>query len=138
MPQDLEGAVTLMLRFGTQPYIECSTKGDKRFSAFCARPRSLRGKSIEEAYQAMKVFADGTTGLTWHDAKGKRGCVNLTECYSAYRRWWREWVKEQKLEGDLILASGLSDVFGQSGHICQAEVLWNIREELRYGKHSKY
>ena len=116
-----------MLKFGTAPYLECSSKGDKRFSAFYARPQSLRGKSIEEAYQSMKVFADDSTGLNWREAKGKKA-VNANECAMAYKKWWEEWVEEQNLINILVEAQGLSDMFGQKGHICQAEVLWNLRE----------
>lgn len=117
-----------MLKFGKAPYLECSSKGDKRFSAFYARPVSLKGKSIEESYQGMKVFADGSTGLNWREAKGKKA-INAKECAIAYDKWWREWVEEQNLLPVLISATGLSDIFGQKGHVCQAEVLWRIREE---------
>lgn len=116
-----------MVRYGSAPYLECSSKGDKRFSAFSARPRSLNGRSIEQAYQAMKIFADGSTGLSWRDAKGKFA-VNQETCAAAYEQWWREWVDEQQLAPVLRAAAGLSDIFGQVGHVCQAEVLWRIRE----------
>lgn len=115
-----------MVKHGNAPFLECSSRGDKRFSAFYARPESLKGKSIEEAYQAMKVFEDGATGLHWRQAKGRRA-VNAAECASAYERWWREWVKEQGLLDVLKKASGLSDMFGRPGGVCQATVLWKIR-----------
>ena len=83
-----------MLVRGSQPFLECSTHGDRRFSAFCARPSSLGGRSIEEAYQAMKVFEDGRTGLSWRAAKGHRP-INIEACRLAYDRWWLEWVREQ-------------------------------------------
>ena len=51
-----------MIKHGTAPFWECSSKGDKRFSAFYAR---VDGRSIEEQYQAAKIFEDGSTGLTW-------------------------------------------------------------------------
>lgn len=117
-----------MLRRGSSPYLECSSRGDRRFSAFYARPRSLGGKSIEEAYQAAKVFSDGSTGLHWRDAKGKRA-VNAEECAALYAQWWREWVQEQNLLPVLRAASGLSDIFGREGSVCQADILWDIRNE---------
>lgn len=117
-----------MLRRGSAPFLECSTKGDRRFSAFAARPRSLKGRSIEEAYQGMKVFEDGRTGLGWREAKGRRA-VNMAECQAAYEKWWREWVEEQDLISILTAATGLSDMFGREGSVCQAEVLWRIRKE---------
>ncbi len=115
-----------MLSFGTAPYLECSSRGDKRFSAFYARPKSLKSKSIEEAYQAMKVLPDGRTGLHWREAKGQRA-TNALECSRAYMRWWREWVEEQGLLPVLQAASGLCDMFGKPGSVCQAECLWIIR-----------
>jgi len=115
-----------MIRHGSAPYLECSSKGDKRFSAFYARPSSLKGKSIEEAYQAMKVFEDGSTGLSWREAKGRRA-VNMDDCAAAYTQWWIEYIYEKNLVWELSNASGLSDMFGQKDHVCQATVLWNIR-----------
>lgn len=119
-----------MLKRGKAPFLECSTRGDRRFSAFCARPKSLNGRSIEEAYQAMKVFPDGRTGLHWREAKGKRA-INHGECDRAYHRWWWEYILENPdLQDVLKKASGLSDMFGKEGSVCQADVLWNIRDHL--------
>lgn len=115
-----------MIKHGDPPFLECSSKGDKRFSAFFARPKSLNGKSIEEAYQAMKVFGDGETGLSWREAKS-RMALNQGACETAYNLWWKEWVSEQGLLPILKAATGLCDTFGQPGHVCQATVLWDIR-----------
>jgi hypothetical protein len=116
-----------LIRHGEAPYLECSTKGDRRFSAFAARIRARGGKSIEELYQASKVFADGRTGKTWREAKGKRP-VNADECATLYARLWDEYVAENPaLLTVLRGASGLSDIFGQPGHCCQATELWRIR-----------
>jgi hypothetical protein len=64
-----------MVKHGVAPYLECSSKGDKRFSAFYARIKAKKNKSIEELYQAFKIFDDGSTGLDWREAKGRK-CVN--------------------------------------------------------------
>lgn len=74
----------------------------------------------------MKKFEDGSTGLHWKDAKGRRA-VNHQECAEAYFWWWVEWVLQEDLLSVLESASGLSDVFGKSGSVCQASVLWDIR-----------
>jgi hypothetical protein len=118
-----------MIRIGKPPYLECSSRGMRVFSAFSARPISLKGYSIEEAYQRMKVFEDGTTGLSVSEAKGRKP-VNADECYAAYVDWWWEWIEQHNLGGLLTNATGLSDTFGQKGHVCQALVLWDIRELL--------
>ncbi len=115
-----------MLRFGKPPYLECSSHGDRRFSAFYAAPRILDGKSIEHAYQSSKIFADGSTNLHWRKAKG-RVAVNQKECEENYFKWWLAWIDQEKLLPVLKDASGLSDKFGQDGHVCQAEVLWRIK-----------
>jgi hypothetical protein len=72
-----------MIQHGTAPFLECSSRGDRRFSAFAARIKSRGNKSIEEIYQAAKVFADGSTGLSWREAKGKRA-VNADEVRALY------------------------------------------------------
>ncbi len=62
-----------MIQHGAAPFLECSSRGDRRFSAFAARIKRRANKSIEEIYQGAKRFEDGSTGLTWREAKGKRG-----------------------------------------------------------------
>lgn len=115
-----------MLRFGTPPYLECSSRGDKRFSAFYAK---VNGRSIEDQYQAAKVFEDGRTNLPWQRAKGHRA-INQAEVAVLYSRLWDQYIAEHpELLTVLRDATGLSDMFGQPGHVCQAEELWRIRNE---------
>lgn len=115
-----------MIQYGKPPFLECSTRGDKRFSAFCA---IVNGKSIEEQYQAAKIFDDGSTGLHWKDAKGRRA-VNATECAIFYENLWRQYISEHPELLDVIKnASGLSDIFATKGSVNQAKVLWKIRNE---------
>jgi len=121
-----------LIRVGDPPYLECSSRGDTRLSAFYARPSCLGGASIEEAYQAYKVFEDGSTGLDWRAAKAKRvagvGVTNQAECAALYSWLWDEWIRENPWLLDVIRsASGLSDMFGMEGHCCQAIELWRIR-----------
>ena len=119
-----------MIRHGQAPYLECSSRGDKRFSAFHARLNRYGGRSIEELSQGAKVFEDGRTGLSWREAKGRRA-VNMEEVGRLYSRLWDEYLEEHpSLIEALIAAPGLSDIFGQSGHCCQATELWRIRSRL--------
>lgn len=116
-----------MIRHGEAPFLECSSAGDARFSAFHARPRRHGGRSIEEIYQGAKRFADGGTGLAPRDAKGRRA-VNQDEVRALYASLWNEYVAENpQLLPVLAAASGLSDRFGQKGSACQATELWRIR-----------
>lgn len=121
-----------MLRFGEEPYLECSSKGDKRFSAFHARIKARDNKSIEEIYQAAKVFnvfGAVKTNLTWREAKGKRP-INVEEVRRLYSQLWDDYIYEnQELLEVLRKAPGLSDIFGQAGYACQAEELWRIRNK---------
>ncbi|EHP94754.1 hypothetical protein [Methylorubrum extorquens] len=118
-----------MVRHGEAPFLECSSRGDQRFSAFSARLRSQGGRSIEEIYQAAKVFEDGSTGLGWRDAKGKRA-VNMPEVRRLYSNLWDAYIEENpELLAIIQVQSGLSDVFGQQGNACQATELWRIRAE---------
>lgn len=119
-----------MIQHGTAPFLECSSKGDKRFSAFHARIRARGNQSIENLYQAAKVFSDGSTGLTWREAKGKTA-LNMQEVRALYSTLWDEYIAENpSLCASLLAASGLSDQFGQRGHACQASELWRIRSAL--------
>lgn len=109
---------------GAPPYLECSTAGDRRFSAFHAR---VNGHTIEATYQAAKRFRDGSTGLGWRAAKGRRA-VNAEECAQLYSRLWDQYIAEHpELLAVLRAASGLCDKYGQVGHVCQATELWRIR-----------
>lgn len=121
-----------MIRHGEAPFLECSSKGDRRLSAFSARIRARGGRSIEEIYQASKVFSDGSTGLGWREAKGKLA-VNMAEVHALYGSLWDEYISENPaLLAVIQSASGLSDMFGKAGSACQATELWRIRnkEEL--------
>lgn len=116
-----------MIKHGSAPFLECSTRGDRRFSAFCAYINCRNGKSIEEIYQAAKVFEDGSTGLTWKEAKG-RIPINSEEVAKLYSRLWDEYIDENPFLLDVLkMVDGLSDMFGQSGHVCQATELWRIK-----------
>lgn len=117
-----------MIKHGEAPYLECSSRGDKRFSAFYARLKAYDNRSIEEIYQAAKVFEDGSTGLSWRQAKGRKP-VNLDEVRRLYSYLWDMYIIENpELLQVLLEASGVSDMFGQKGHQCQATELWRIRQ----------
>ncbi len=113
-----------MIRHGEAPYLECSSRGDRRLSAFYA---VVNGKTIEEQYQAAKIFEDGSSGLHWKKAKGRKP-INQEECHALYSFLWDQYMKEHPELLEVIRsASGLSDLFGQEGHCCQATELWRIR-----------
>ncbi len=119
-----------MIRYGVPPYLECSTRGFTPFSAFCAHVRDEQGnyRSIESVYQAAKIFEDGSTGLTWREAKGRKA-VNQNYCAALYSRLWDLYMQQNPaLLPTLLEATGLSDIFGQPGHVCQATELWRIRQ----------
>lgn len=116
-----------MIQHGTAPFLECSSKGDRRLSAFSARIRGRGNRSIEEIFQGAKVFADGSTGLHWREAKGKKA-ANADEVRALYAVLWDEYVSENPELLEIIKqAPGLQDIFGQAGHVCQATELWRIR-----------
>lgn len=122
-----------MIRVGSPPFLECSSKGDKRFSAFYARLPS--GWSIEERYQAFKVFEDGSTGLSWREAKGRKA-TNQAEAAVYYKKLWAAYLKDKPALIDILCkATGLSDMFGQESHVCQATTLWKLRENYKHLKH---
>lgn len=115
-----------MIRHGVAPFLECSSRGDKRFSAFHARIKAVGNRTIEDIYQATKMI-NGCTGLTWREAKGKKP-DNAEYCALYYSWLWDIYIYENPdLLPVLRSATGLSDMFGQDGHCCQATELWRIR-----------
>ena len=118
-----------MITIGDPPYLECSSKGDVRFSAFYAL---IDGKPIEVHYQAAKKFhrlGGIVTGLSWREAKGKFP-ANPIVVRKLYKDLWRQYLKENpELMQVLKRATGLSDHFGQKGHQCQAITLWELSRE---------
>jgi hypothetical protein len=124
-----------MLTYGKEPFLECSSRGDKRFSPFYA---AINGRSIEEQYQAAKIFDDGSTSLHWKKAKGRRA-VNATECAILYEKLWRQYLSERPVLIEVLKrASGLSDMFATKGTVNQAEVLWKIRNEHMLSSWDKF
>ncbi len=135
-----------MLTVGDPPYLECSTRGDRRFSPFCALVGS---SSIEEAYHAHKIlrsprpvlFGERTrTGLSWREAKNlaREGWTleNPQECAALYSSLWDSYMRANPdLLPVIVNASGLSDMFGQpSSLVCQVTELWRIRRLHLRGK----
>jgi hypothetical protein len=106
-----------MIRHGCAPFLECSTRGERRLSAFGARLIRWGNRSIEDLYQSSKRFEDGTS-------------VNQLECNEFYSNLWDWYIFENP---DLLILirqwPGLSDMFGQPGHVCQATELWRIRNK---------
>ena len=55
----------------------------------------------------------------------------MSEVSELYETLWRKYIAANPdLIPLLLKATGLSDVFGQEGHNCQATVLWKIRNEI--------
>lgn len=118
-----------MIKLGIPPYLECSSKGDKRFSAFFARLKRYNNKSIEEIFQSSKII-NGEYNSNWKENKGKKA-DNQLELNKFYSELWDEYIDDNpELIFVLINASGLSDIFGQEGHCCQAKELWRIRNKM--------
>ena len=115
-----------MIKHGIAPYLECSSKGYTQLSAFYARIKGRDNKTIEEIYQGAKIFEDGTTGLHWKQAKGKKA-VNTEALGTLYQQLWEEYFEENpELYHKIQQYQGFSDMFGQEGHNCQANSIYNI------------
>ena len=105
--------------------LECSSRGDKRFSAFYAYV-NIDGKlnSIENHYQLAKRFGDGKIPISWKECKGKkpinfvfRGKVLPLEKLSDYYDWlWKVYLDENpELVEFLKGFDEYSDCFGKIG-----------------------
>ena len=72
---------------------ECSSKGDKRFSALCAVMPD--GRTIEQHYQCdIKGYQPG--GTDWHLGKGKPPLDQNKDLYSEYLKLWSIWASNNE------------------------------------------
>src|SRR6266436_8671703 len=72
------------------PGYECSTQGDRRFSALHARLSD--GRSIEEAYQ-LDIKGYRARGNNWRLGKGKPP-LHRVNLWQSYLSLWRQWAQE--------------------------------------------
>lgn len=120
--------------------LECSSKGDKRFSAFYARVKAWnKVDSIENHYQLCKRFGDYVP-KTWKDAKGKTPTHIHLHGKDYELRFLEQWYKMLWIEyldkhPELVeFASGydeFNDIFKGKSINCQADV---IRQYVKNGR----
>lgn len=104
---------------------ELSSKGDRRFSALCARLQD--GRTIEEAYQ-LDVKGYRAVSNDWRAGKGKPP-LNEVDLWGEYLALWQLWAQQNPaLVSELrSLAQGkvLTDMFASSP-VSQARALATI------------
>ncbi len=112
---------------------ECSSQGDKRFSALFARLSD--GRTLEEAYQ-LDVKGYRAISNDWHDGKGNKAYNEKTraELWAEYLELWEQWAMEnpdliQELE-TRSRGKVLTDKFATS-EINQAHALSVIIDNMR-------
>lgn len=112
---------------------ECSSKGDKRFSALFATLPD--GRTLEEAYQ-LDVKGYRALSDDWRFGKGKPPINDKTpaELFDEYLSLWETWAYENpRLIEELELISRgkvLTDRFATS-HVNQAHALSVIIDRIR-------
>lgn len=116
-----------MIKWARYGGYECSTKGDKRFSALYARLPD--GRTIEMHYQCdVKGYDAG--GTNWKLGKGKPPINSTIDLYEEYLGLWDKWAgSNQDIVEWLFREVGpcgvLSDCFATTG-ISQARALADI------------
>nr|WP_244980349.1 DUF4326 domain-containing protein [Bacillus wiedmannii] len=122
--------------------LECSTKGDKRFSAFYAKV-TVFGKedSIENHYQLCKRIGE-ITPKTWKDVKGKNPThieINNIRMDTKYLSQWYKllWLTYFTFNPSLVAYASkfddYNDIFKGKSINCQADV---IRQYIKMGRES--
>jgi hypothetical protein len=118
--------------------LECSSKGDKRFSAFYAKVSVFnKFDSIENHYQLSKRFGDKPAPLTWREAKGKKPTHfvvgNKEYPLNLLAPWYESlWLKYFSKNIDLLKVIEFYDDFTdmfkrKNAVVCQADVIKKIR-----------
>lgn len=78
-----------MFTYARRNGYECSSKGDKRFSAFCAVMPD--GRTIEQHYQCdVKGYQPG--GTNWRLGKGKPPLDKTRDMWAEYLALWEAWA----------------------------------------------
>lgn len=122
--------------------LECSSKGDKRFSAFYAKIHFEEYyDSIENFYQSCKCFGD-ECGLTWREVKGKTPThikvagVEMSVKYLTpfYKAMWLIYLDNHpNLIAHAAQFDEYNDIFKGKSINCQADV---IRQYMKNGRES--
>lgn len=119
--------------------LECSSKGDRRFSAFYAKVE-VNGKTdtIENHYQLAKRFDDGFVPKNWRDSKGRKPShfeicnkkIKLENSVKFYDRLWEKYLDDNPhLVAVLSEYDDYSDMFkSKNARVCQAD---SIRRYMR-------
>ncbi|MNM86584.1 hypothetical protein D3C81_987410 [compost metagenome] len=134
--------------------LECSSAGDKRFSAFYATVEVYGVRdSIENHYQLSKRFK-GERAYTWRGAKGRvpttffigpseypATCKKPFDFLTAwYKLLWMEYLDNNPKLVDFLLGyERFTDRFSGKSIICQADAIsqyilvgrWSIIEEIK-------
>ena len=122
--------------------LECSSKGDKRYSAFYAKVKAW-GKfdSIENHYQLSKRFGEFKP-TSWRDAKGKEPThIELNGRQYELRllsQWYKMlWVNYLDNNPELVEYAKqfdeFNDIFKGKSLNCQADV---VRQYIKVGRQS--
>lgn len=141
-----------VLKDTNKKVLECSSKGDKRFSALYAKV-SVNNvfDSIENHYQKAKTFKDENGNLmqydNWKEAKGKKPIAfNISGYYLPlrfgamfYSLMWYKYLKgNPSLEKVLEQFDIYNDLFkSKKSYVCQADVIRDYMEDkngIRYEK----
>lgn len=110
---------------------ECSTQGDRRFSALYAKLSD--GRTIEEAYQ-LDIKGYRVQGNDWRLGKGKPPLqpMPVEALYSQYKGLWQQWADENSVLMDTLATEAkgkvLTDKFA-STPISQARALTELLNE---------
>lgn len=115
--------------------LECSSRGDKRFSAFYARLKKFNGKSIEEIYQNSKRDENGNI-----PGKGRKvycmaweGKYYKPELLSRlYKYLWKVYFEENpNLLEYASKFDTFTDMFRGKCINCQADVIRDLVKEYK-------
>lgn len=123
--------------------LECSSVGDKRYSAFFARTFAFtKEDSIENHYQLSKRFNNEVPPSHWKQVKGRKPThfhimgndYDIKLITQFYKLLWLKYLDEHpELVNYAKQFDDYNDVFGNNASISQADV---IRQYVKYGRQS--
>lgn len=130
----------------TKRILECSSRGDIRFSALYAKVKiGNKYDSIENHYQLAKRFSNGMIPTNWKQCKGKKPThfvigkmtIPLEKSVEFYDNLWYKYLDDNpSLVEVLAQYDDFSDMFNsKNAYVCQAD---SIRKYMKIVRGKKY
>lgn len=124
-----------MCSYGPGPFLECSSEGDRRFSAHEVRLQVYGNSTIDEIAHAVRIYQDGSSRKSYEECCYAEALglevVNQRQCDTIVERLWTQYFNEHlELHGILKAVGGVSDRVVRPAKTNHVRGIWAARCKL--------